>query len=47
MRNWLSQGTLPLRSPHVGAMHVVLVHSVEEHIAFDLLEVTESARAYY
>ena len=35
---------MPLRSPHVGALHVVLVDSRPEHLGSDLIQVEERLR---
>ena len=34
-------GILPLRRPHVGALHVVLVNSRPDHFGIDLLQIEE------
>ena len=39
-----SQGVLPLRSPHVGAVHIVLVGSRPEHLGSDLIQIEERLR---
>ena len=39
-----SQGILPLRSPHVGAVHIVLVGSRPEHLGSDLIQIEERIR---
>ena len=39
-----TQGVLPFRSPHVGALHVVLVGSRPEHLGSDLIQVEERLR---
>ena len=39
-----TQGVLPLRSPHVGALHVVLVGSGPEHLSSDLIQIEERLR---
>ena len=38
------QGILPLRRPHVGALHVVLVGSRPEHLGSDLIQIEERLR---
>ena len=38
------EGILPLRRPHVGALHVVLVGSRPEHLGPDLLQIEELLR---
>ena len=35
---------MPLRSPHVGALHVVLVGSRPEHLGSDLIQIEERLR---
>ena len=35
------QGILPLRRPHVGALHVVLVGSRPDHLGIDLLQIDD------
>ena len=35
------QGILPLRRPHVGALHVVLVGSRPDHLGIDLLQIED------
>jgi len=35
---------LPLRSPHVGALHVVLVGSRPDHLGSDLIQIEERLR---
>ena len=35
---------MPLRSPHVGALHVVLVGSGPEHLSSDLIQIEERLR---
>ena len=37
-------GVLPLRSPHVGAVHIVLVDSRPEHLGSDLIQIEERIR---
>ena len=37
-------GVLPFRSPHVGALHVVLVGSRPEHLGSDLIQIEERLR---
>ena len=39
-----TQGVLPFRSPHVGALHVVLVGSRPEHLGSDLIQIEERLR---
>ena len=39
-----SQGILPLRNPHVGALHVVLVGSRPDHLGSDLIQIEERIR---
>ena len=39
-----TQGVLPLRSPHVGALHVVLVGSRPDHLGSDLIQIEERLR---
>ena len=39
-----TQGVLPFRSPHVGALHVVLVGSRPEHLGSDLIQIEERIR---
>ena len=39
-----TEGVLPLRRPHVGALHVVLVGSGPDHIASDLIQIEERLR---
>ena len=39
-----SQGILPLRNPHVGALHVVLVGSRPDHLGSDLIQIEERLR---
>ena len=39
-----SEGVLPFRSPHVGALHVVLVGSRPEHLGSDLIQIEERLR---
>ena len=39
-----AQGVLPFRSPHVGALHVVLVGSRPEHLGSDLIQIEERLR---
>ena len=39
-----TQGVLPLRSPHVGALHVVLVGSRPRHLGSDLIQIEERLR---
>ena len=39
-----TQGFLPFRSPHVGALHVVLVGSRPEHLGSDLIQIEERLR---
>ena len=39
-----TQGVLPLRSPHVGALHVVLVGSRPDHLGSDLIQIEELLR---
>ena len=38
------QGILPLRRPHVGALHVVLVGSRPDHLGSDLIQIEERLR---
>ena len=38
------EGVLPFRSPHVGALHVVLVGSRPEHLGSDLIQIEERLR---
>ena len=38
------EGILPLRRPHVGALHVVLVNSRPDHFGIDLLQIEERLR---
>ena len=35
---------MPLRSPHVGALHVVLVGSRPDHLSSDLIQIEERIR---
>ena len=35
---------MPLRSPHVGAMHIVLVGSRPDHLGSDLIQIEERIR---
>ena len=35
---------MPLRSPHVGAVHIVLVGSRPEHLGSDLIQIEERIR---
>ena len=35
---------MPLRNPHVGALHVVLVGSRPDHLASDLIQIEERLR---
>ena len=37
----IPQGVLPLRRPHVGALHVVLVGSRPDHLGTDLLQIED------
>ena len=39
-----TQGLLPLRHPHVGALHVVLVGSRPDHLGSDLIQIEEHLR---
>ena len=38
------QGILPLRNPHVGALHIVLVGSRPDHLGSDLIQIEERLR---
>ena len=40
----MTSGVLPLRSPHVGALHVVLVGSRPDHLSSDLIQIEERIR---
>ena len=40
----VTRGVLPFRSPHVGALHVVLVGSRPEHLGSDLIQIEERIR---
>ena len=39
-----TEGILPLRSPHVGALHVILVSSRPDHLGSDLIQIEERIR---
>ena len=39
-----TSGVLPLRSPHVGALHVVLVGTRPDHLGSDLIQIEERLR---
>ena len=39
-----SEGVLPFRSPHVGALHVVLVGSRPGHLGSELIQIEERLR---